>query len=145
METKILSNFIRTEYQDDGYQLYTKASTEPFAICFVYPKGAEPVAVKGMLNIVEKYVKENFPVCLYHLTCWKDGRQRGHWRFQGITAYVQHITDKRVFEIPNHYPDYFKRGFNVTIYGPKPEQKLLAHYHFRRMPKTWLSKYEVQS
>lgn len=106
--------------------------SDPFSIAFVYPREGDPVVVKGIHGEVLKYVKAHFPVSLVRFTFWQNGVSRGLWRFFGVRIYVTHSS--QITKV-----DKDRRGFTVTVFNSDNR----TNFHFRRMPKKWLSIFDT--
>lgn len=123
-----LGKFERTPspmYKKSGYG----AKSEPFVIYFVYSKEGAFV-VKGMSSRVESYVYQRFPRCVYRYTMWSEGKSRGGWN-STMCVYIRPVEN-----------DAGKRRCEISVYNDK---KCMASIDVRRVPKKWLSIYDMAS
>ena len=96
--------------------------SQPFTICFVYPKDGKPFVLKGMAPDVDDYLSK-IGLALYRSTYWQDGKSRGSWAFTDSNRYVEKLPNGK---------------FCVTIYGMANKT-----INFRRMPKRWIPEFDV--
>jgi hypothetical protein len=98
--------------------------SEPYAIWFVYPKDQQPVVVKGMCSEVAAFVMKTYPKALCRYTYWKNGSERGGWKFTCPKMYVVEGRRRKI----------------VTIYTADNNPRELS---FRRLPKKWIPEFDT--
>jgi hypothetical protein len=114
-----LSGYKKIKFED-GY-----GGSQPYVMCFVYPKGAQPRIVSGMCAEVHGYVREHFPMSFYHTTYWQNGKSRGMWGFTAKHRYMSQGRDGR---------------YEISIYdGCKFVRKL----SLKRMPHKWIPEFDI--
>ena len=97
----------------------------PFSIYFVYPRGEDPFILKGRSDECEEFLRNYKTPCLYRYSYWRDGTNRGSWRFSFGGAYVSKNHHHHRYDIES-----WDSGSNKLSFS------------FRRMPHGWVDKIE---
>jgi hypothetical protein len=136
---------VKADFQYDPVGCYRKFN--PYTICFVYPKLEDPYIVKGGLNDVKKWLKENQKTpAVAHINYFYRGKARNVFRTFGIRDNVKvFITG---LKYPNENTVSYDDNFNMVI--NKNVKNTLRHEiiilsiektfvkRVRKIPRKWI-------
>jgi hypothetical protein len=132
---------IAKEFTYDKIGGYRKGN--PFTIAFVYPQSGEACIVKGGLNDVQKYVKENYPIAIINYQFFHKGQHRGYHSINGEKE-GYYISFKK--SAPSYRQQEYNSGFGYSAKQGHRCQVTVRHYEnesgfkkeLRRLPRCWM-------